>query len=333
VTFPLFYLTDVAYGGFATYTAHLIMALRAEGKQPQLFKIGKKIEKMSRKFTHGTHYQNIPIEAATAIVKRHGGLITCCYWKTDPEAAEALLKAGCAIVIHDPTELTPELVTALKKHQPRVIAIRTTNVQPFRERGLEHVTFVQHPYVRVAPTNAVKRTRRAVTTCRVDFDKHTDEIVQANDMVPREKQIEIFGQVNRLYAFHKLAKAYPQWETYYKGAFPKEADAAYKLLRTSELAVDMSRISGDGGGTQYSFLEAWDAGAALVVHDGWIMPGGVLVPGHNCLSVASPEELSDVLTGDQSLERVIFGGECSLDAHAPSVVVPLLIEALRPTSP
>jgi hypothetical protein len=70
----------------------------------------------------------------------------------------------------------------------------------------------------------------------------------------------------------------------------------------------MSTISGDGGGTQYTFLEAIDAGTALMLNEGWVTGR----PDDELLGYATfvkPEDLAEAIKeaptvyGDALLEK------------------------------
>jgi hypothetical protein len=327
----LFHMATTAnYGGFTTYTVHLIQALRAAGQQAEMFKVRKTVEKKQRPYSHGITYQNVTPDAAAFIASKHTPLIACCYWPESPQGTEVLLAGGSSIVLHDPTELSPELMAALLKYKPKVIAIRKNNVDFFASKGIENITYVPHPYVPIEREvwDSSVRPVHATTTCRVDFDKYTHEVITANKLLPPEKRVRLRGQANRIYVFHKLSKMHPDWEEHYGGPFPRYNTAAFELLSEAKFSVDMSRIAGDGGGSQYSFLEAWNAGAHLVVHRGWLMPGGELIDGYNCTAVDSPEHLAEVLSGEPD-PCVIAGGYETLAKHSGELIVPQILKVIQ----
>jgi len=335
LVFPMFYLTDVAFGGFVSYTAHLALALERTGHCPMLYRLAKRDARGDKTWSHGVRAFQTSLDTMLADLKAAGhGLVTCAYWRTHGEAVEALLRAGADIVLHDPTEMTPPLMDCIARHGRRVIAIRPSNVENVRRRGVDRVTFVPHPYVRRSRPAPRPRPERAVTLSRVDFDKGTHLIVPAFDALPpaTRAHCHIYGAINRMYAFHKLEKACPGWEgRYYRGRFPKTADAPLQLAGRADYVVDMSTIKDDGGGTQYTFFEAWEAGAVLVVSEGWLHPGGELAPGVNCLAAGSPEGLARVLASEPSGADVAVlreGAEATLAAHAPEAVVPAMVHAL-----
>ena len=66
--------------------------------------------------------------------------------------------------------------------------------------------------------------------------------------------------------------------------------------------VDMSTIKGDGGGTQYTFLEAIHNNCVLVLNNEWITKGDLFVSGVNCIGVSDETELADFLAKGLSKE-------------------------------
>lgn len=304
----LAYLTNVKLGGFATFTTHLLLGLRANGVKARLFKPAKKLERKLRPFFGGVGYQNVPFDFLRSEAKRT--IIVCAYAKAFPEALEALLEGGASIVIHDPTELKGGLEDLVLRFQPKVIAIREVNALAFQQRGFEHVKLLPHPYMPMGGERATSRPKRAVSFSRIDFDKHTDIVVRASEVEP----IDIYGAVNPMYAFHKLNAACPGWKSHYRGSFEPGLHAAVALASDYAWAVDMSVIAGDGGGTQYTFLEAWDAGCGLVLNRGWMREGGTIVEGAHCLSVKDHDELAHTIRRDVPLRLREAGAEL-LMAH------------------
>ena len=106
-------------------------------------------------------------------------------------------------------------------------------------------------------------------------------------------------------------------------------------------AVDLSVIKGDGGGTQYSFMEAADAGAVNVIHRNWLTghSDDEMVPfprpGANCFAVGTAQELVDLLSenvSDVRRRRLVAGSDRLLSAHAPTNAASALLPLLRRTA-
>ena len=71
------------------------------------------------------------------------------------------------------------------------------------------------------------------------------------------------------------------------------------LLTNCNYIVDMSIIKGDGGGTQYTFLEAIYQDCALVLHKEWVDQGDTFKDKYNCYVVGYTDdigkEIADIL--------------------------------------
>jgi len=162
------------------------------------------------------------------------------------ETATDLIKAGASITIHDPTELK----------EPIKRLTTNTNKKP------------------------------AVALSRIDFDKHTDIIIEANTQL--QTPIEIYGFMNTVYAHFKLNSIAPNWKDNYYGAFPADdLWAATKIANNYQRVIDMSIIKKDGGGTQYTFLEAANANTHLILHEQWQPTGLLKQYAHTCHDAAT----------------------------------------------
>lgn len=269
----LFYLTDnVKFGGFPTYTAHLYRGLRQFGYDPVIWKISPSDRNTKLHFTHGLHARPVSMETALKKVSAEPSLIVTCYWRRMGHKIADILYAGAGIVLHDHSggdrgEFHTELLENIRAIGRKVVLIREANLAYAEKRDLDCV-FIPHPYVRVGPI-AVPRRYHAVAISRIDFDKHQEIIAEANDGLPVHRRCVIYGSMNRMYAFHKLDKDWPKWRNAYLGEFPSGADAAVKLVAKASWMVDMSVIPGDGGGTQYTFLEAFDAETPCILNARW----------------------------------------------------------------
>lgn len=260
----LFYLADARFGGWVTYTVHLYRALRQAGHRVGLFKIGSREETKSRPFGQGVMYRNVDLDAALSMPGK--SLIvaaTPAYIKT----AIAILDRGGQIVVHDPAELKPDVCDAIAGR--KVVIIRESNVENLASVGAIPV-LIPHPYVSIfdkLPSS--ERPNRAVAFSRIDWDKNTHLIAEANAQLPPESQVEIWGAENSMYSHHKIDSKFPKWRERYRGRFAPDFGEGARIASTADFAVDLSTIAKDGGGTQYTFLEAWDAGAVQILHSKW----------------------------------------------------------------
>lgn len=317
-TVQLYYLSPNPYGGWITFTAHLYKALRAAGLWPTLYKVRVRSEHRNRPFGYGIDYRNVDLR--TACSGNGIKLITAAAKKFKAETA-ALIEAGAYLVLHDPTEL---------KNLPPIPEERTIVIRQSSLGIVPGATFIRHPYERQCTNFQEKKTIHAVSTARIDFDKHTDIILEANRLLPPELQVQLHGFENRLYGKFKLMPRFPEWEPVQSThMFDRTITAAVRFLLPAQYAVDMSIIIGDGGGTQYTFLEAWDAGAVPVIHYEWTkdFPSDDMQPGLNCLEADSGEALARLLQSTQKSQDPVFvphtlmeAGYKQLELHAPATI-------------
>ena len=204
-------------------------------------------------------------------------------------------KEGVYWVFHDPTEF---------KTMPHTRAFDPMLCVVLRQANLRHqpmATLLPQPYApSYADTSVLLRYRHAVSTARVDAMKQSHLLVEANRRISDEKKILLSGSPNRMYVYGKKVK-YPELLNLHSR--PPGFGSGAALCRTAEYSVDMTRIVGDGGGLQYTTLEAIDAGAVPVVWNEWLAHPG---PMHDLkvLSVASSAELAALL--NQTIDNTLL---------------------------
>lgn len=295
--YNLVYMAKPVYGGWVSYTAHLSNKYKC-----RLYKIGKRTENRQRPFGYDITYQNITIDE---LIKLPNLLITC----IDKKYYEYLDKIKDAtIVIHDPTELKPPVIECLKRF--KIITIRDTVSQLLKSEYDLDNKFMYHPFYEFP--RILKNKVKAISLSRVDFDKHTDIIVNANDKL--KDPIEIYGAVNDLYVYHKLRDT--NFKNYYKGRFSKTFEAINEILADCKYVVDMSVIKKDGGGSQYTFLEAIYMDCALILNKKWV--DGLESPfkhNHNCYIVENHEELTSILKSNPNTTEICKNARELLKNH------------------
>jgi hypothetical protein len=309
----LFYLGKPRYGGWVTFTEHLARSLLLYDAV-QVFKVGIRDEGKPRKLSGVVEYTNISADTAEEIALRQPSVITAVD-RSGVATAERLLalRAPPLLVVHDPTELRPGLLRAVRQAGSNPVCIRREGVRNLAKIGIEG-TFIPHPYARERPE--ASRLWRAVCWSRIDFDKYTHIIAQANELLPPDHRCHLFGDLNGGYPFRKAAEFPKHWQANYGGAFDKVPGAGALLAARAEHAVDLSAIKGDGGGTQYTFLEAWDAGATLIVNRAWLRDSDDAIrDGETAHSVGDAEELADLLDG--GARSTAEAGFAELEQHEP----------------
>lgn len=280
----LFYLSPNNTGGWVTFTAHLIDALEHCGVTGVLRKIGNNSERKDRPFGYGITYRNTSRTEAYNLCANEPCLIVAAAKKFRDET-EKMMLAGAKLVVHDPTELK-NLPAGLLNMQEQCVVIRRAGLQM-----LPKARFIRHPYTRMVHTKPDIKMTLCASTSRIDFDKHTEILLDANRLLNEGNKIKIYGFENRLYTKFKIMPNYPEWEQS-KVAYPREKSAAVDILRDALFMADMSIIKGDGGGTQYTTLEAWDAGAVPIINEGWAYRDDDMKPGVNCRLVRNGDELA-----------------------------------------
>jgi hypothetical protein len=297
--YNLVYMAKPIYGGWVSFTAHL-----SKKCNYPLYKISNKTEKKSRDYGYDVSYTNLCLDD---ILKLKNLFITA----VDKKYYEFLPKIkNATIVIHDPTELKEPVLEAIKRF--KVITIRETVQKLLKEKYGINSTFLHHPFFEFPVPKTPKSNTRAVALSRVDFDKHTDIIIKANTKL--KNPVEIYGALNDLYVYHKLRDL--PFQKYYKGKFPKEFNALNDLLGNTKYVVDMSAINKDGGGSQYSFLEAIYLNCALILNKKWVE--GVKTPfkhGVNCFVVADENELEKLLKSNPDTSKIVKNARKMLAPH------------------
>lgn len=275
------------YGGWVSFTAHLAL----KHKWP-LFKIGNRTEKFERNFGYGVKYRNISIEDA----KKLKNILITAIDKSKYEHLDKLPN-GTRLVIHDPTEVkgasTQPVIDNLKRF--KILTIRKTVQKYLKSKFNVSSKFLLHPFYKY-PTSNVKKDKN-VATSRIDFDKHTDIILFANKKLKKKDQIKIYGAKNNLYIYHYLKnKLKLNLDKHYGGTFPKSFEYLDSILKNAKYVVDMSAIKNDGGGSQYTFLEAIHQGAVLILNKKWVEnTNSVLKNGKNCLVAETPEDIVKII--------------------------------------
>jgi len=263
-------------GGWATFTAHLSLTTGWK-----IYKISKREERCERPFGYNCSYRNLSALPAEQIIVAALSKHYVDVLKTLPD--------GTTIVIHDPTELKPSVWVEIQRL--RVVVIRESMLKHIPSAVFLHhpfYFFLPHPFFQFTIPEET-RPRHPVSISRIDWDKNTNLIVEANE---KGAGIEIYGFVNRLYLHH----ANINLGDTYRGKFEKSFSAIGKILAGASHVVDLSTICRDGGGSQYTFLEAIRFQIPLILHRKWVShPNSIFKDGVNCRAVETADELVEAL--------------------------------------
>ena len=336
----LFYLAKPIYGGWVSFTAHL-----AKKFNLNLYKIGNKTEILKngnvkmRPFGYDVNYQNISpddILKTITISNNSNNIINSSDINNEPkvEYEQVLITAidktyyqylekfpdGTRIVIHDPTEIKSKESSKLVEHLKRfkVNVIRESMIQVLKDKlGIDAI-FLHHPLYEF-PINRIENPDRPVSISRIDFDKHTDITLRASYMLDEQglKPITLYGYHNEIYEYHHLReKCKMDLKKYWKGYFKKSYEELGEILKDAKYVVDMSAIKGDGGGSQYTFLEAIHYGCVLILNKQWIENQKTnYVHGENCFIVGNSEELVELLKSNPDCSQIVLNAKKLLEPH------------------
>ncbi len=298
------YLAKAKFGGWPTFTRHLRAALLASGLSPVIRTLGARTAPMPMDFGHGLVCRRMALKDLLASKMP---ILIACADKDHAAAAMTLVGEGSMIVVHDPAE----------KHLAGIPADRTIVIRRSMKQRSPAARLILHPYERKSPPR--NPLHPAIAHSRVDFDKYTHLILEARDL---GADIKIYGAPNPMYVHFKL---HPKWPGFQPEPFERNAHAGADLCATARAVVDMSAIKGDGGGSQYSFLEAWDARAPLIINRKWVTgyDSDEMQPGHNCLAASDGKEIKECLEAlkDRALaDALVRNGEASLEQHSPAVI-------------
>lgn len=329
----LFFLVDgKQLGGCTSYVAHLFKALEAIGHQPTIYRIGKMVPTGPRAidFPYGLRAYAVSAQYMKHVASSAPSIIAYCFWKKHAADAKPLIEMGVPMVVHDPAEFHDDELTLFKSIGYSPIVIRKANVTGLRELGVS-ARYLPHPFVPTKVPSTLKVVH-ALSLARIDFRKRSHVIIEASKILDREeKGVLLYGEINRIYEFHQLRKLHPDWRRWYRGEFPDRFGQATLMFSTARFAVDLTHIQGDGGGTQYTFFEAWNAGIPLVLNRAWAHDHeDEVVDGDSCVMVDGANELVEVLRRPaDSFARIVEGGARLLREHAPETVGPLYLDVMN----
>ena len=304
----MFYLANPTYGGWVTGTCHLMHTIN----QKIVYKVGKKLENKLRDFGYGIYYQNVVPEALTE-------LPNVCVQVLDRHHYQYFKYFNKPILIlHDTIEVDyfkkhPDILHVLHNCK-RIITIRQKITDYLKQMLGIDSEYLYHPFFKFPLPKLDGKKKGSVATSRIDWDKHTDIILQSNKLVPSEMVTDIWGAENRLYSFHKL-KQY-DFDKYYKGPFKRSFEQIGNILMPKKFMVDLTIIKNDGAGTQWSFLEAMHAGCCLILHKKWTESGGDFIHEKNCFTIETPKELAKILTDNPDVTDLVKNAQKLVDRNA-----------------
>ncbi len=221
---------------------------------------------------------------------------------------------GHSIVVHDVNEI-PRYEPYLK--DMKVFVIREIMKTKLNQIGIKS-KYLKHPFYQF-PLYSKEKTQ-IISTARIDGRKHPEIIMEANHLasgcildthlnpISYNGGQVIDDGIIRVRSGHSpmtnmvkdnfTEDQKKQYEACYEGPFDMTFDATAKTYADAIAVVDMSRFAkGDGGGTQYTFLEAIYCGCILIVNHEWLTWPGPFENLVNCIAIANPQELASQAIG------------------------------------
>ena len=308
----LLHLSEPKFGGWVSYTAHLMLR---DYSGEHIYKTSKRLEKKTRDFGFGVRYQNIPKEA----MKMMDNQIVLSF---DPKHEDCIPYLNePTLLMHDTAEPKRRLTDFYQSCKRIIVNRKTLKTFLKEEYELEsdHVEMPFNPYP-IPETDWSKKTK-ALNLARVEYRKNQDIICIANQTLG-DKFIEIYGKRNLLYVFHNLKDlGFDKYARGQKntGAYPHDFETHTKMLEDCKFVVDLAKYVRDGGGMQYTFLEAIHLDCALILHRDWInQPGSDWKEGYNCFGIDNPNELTRLIQENPDTEKICRNAKKLLDKHINS---------------
>jgi hypothetical protein len=313
-TLNLIYMAKPVYGGWVSFTAHLSLKYNLN-----LYKIGNRTETNSRDYGYGVKYRNISIDEINNLDNILITAIDKNYYKYLNHFPD-----NTKIVIHDPTEVKGKSCQPVLDNlgRFRVITIRETVKHFLKEKYTVESLCLPHPFYEYPKTKMEKKG--AVSISRIDYDKHTEIIVKTNRLLKNKRinPVEIYGAKNDLYVYRVLknlnldSMSEKDPTSNYKGRFDKSFNDMNTILAPAKWMVDMSAINNDGGGSQYTFLEAIYQDCCLILSDKWINGlKTVYKHNYNCLVVGDETELVKIFTENKNVDNIVRNAKLLLKPH------------------
>ena len=316
-TTSFFFISDYMYGGCLTFTVHLLHTLNKK----QVFRITKRFEKKKKNFGYGIRYQNVPLEYLDSVQNifitdmfQHFECLTKLKERSGKEKREV------TIVIHDPSEIFKFNEPYLKYWN--IITIRKSTQQYLRDKYGIDSKFIYHPFYPYSiqqhdDNKGEENKTQVVSISRIDFNKNIEIILDANKKA--KNPVKIYGWANKEYVSQKLDSI--EFSKYYQGKYTKSFDATSKVLRKAKFMVDLSVIPNDGGGTQYTFLDAIYHDCVIILNRQWIESVDAkyrdFKEGENCYAISNAEELKELLDDAENIDtsKIVQNARKLLDRH------------------
>jgi glycosyltransferase involved in cell wall biosynthesis len=321
----LLYLHKYFYGGVTTFTVHLFYNMRLDPNNKPVLHFSIRNEKKLRDFGYGIKYKNINFDH---LLDKKDVLITVIkdnFFHVISELEEknqrTLKLKNKFLVIHDHRDISTRMIPYLKKWN--LITIRKTMQDYLKQRYDLESTFLYHPFYPYPTSGESNLDKKGtVSISRIGYGKNIDTLINANKKLG-QKCIDIYGCITPKYVYLTFGKDNTDFKNSYHGKFKKSFFTISKLLSKYKFVVDLSLIKYDGGGTQYTFLEAIHNGCALILHRKWIediyryykKDYCDFKEGYNCFAVDNSDELTELIRKDPETSNIVKNSKKLLERH------------------
>src|ERR671918_761956 len=285
------FLHRYLYGGGTTFTAHLLHKLCFRRKNIVLRCVIRS-ENRLRDFGYGLSYRNISTDLLKDI--RHPFI--------------TLIKDNYLHVIHKLNE---------RKNTDEIILVVHDYLK--NKYNLDSL-FLHHPFY---PYPIISKDSRegTISISRISFEKNIDVIIKANKYLNEQQQIKLFGRPSRMYVHFSLGSLKKDFNKYYYGQFNKSFSTLSEMLAKVKFVIDLSSLKWDGGGTQYTFLEAIHNGCGLILHRKWLEGNDIpreycdFKENYNCFAVENETELAELIKKDPDPARIVKNARKLMKRH------------------
>ena len=305
-----FYLVKPMYGGWPTFTAHLLH--RDFDNKAALFKMSPKLEHNTRPFAFDLRYQNVNPEALRVldnqvIIAFDKNYETYLQYFTNP-----------TLFIHAMNEPQKKYLEFYKSCK-RIIVIRQSIADKMKEEldldtEVAAIPFYQYPLL----LEPVEKTK-AISMARVEYRKRQDIICKANMINAKRgiKPIDIYGHENGIYTYQTLKELdYKKW---FKGRYAQDFNIHQQLLNDTKFLVNLTQVKNDGGTLEYATLQAIYQDTAVILHRDWIdIEGSVWKENYNCFGIGNEDELAELIKIDPDISKVTRNAKKLLQPHITS---------------
>lgn len=311
------FLHRYLYGGGTTFTAHLLHKLRNRRKNIVL-RCATRSESRLRDFGYGLSYRNISADLLKNIRRPFITLIKDNYVHILHKLNERKNTDEIILVVHDYRDISNKILPHITTW--KLVTIRKIVQDYLKDKYNLNSLFLHHPFY---PYPIVSKHSRegAISISRISFEKNIDVIIKANKYLNEHQEIKLFGCPSRMYVHFYLGSLKKDFNKYYYGQFNKSFSTLSEMLAKVKFVIDLSSLKWDGGGTQYTFLEAIHNGCALILHRKWLE--GKDIPrkycdfkeNYNCFAVENETELAELIRKDSDPAKIVKNARKLMKRH------------------